>query len=291
MLITNQTMADYWFGPMHLLAGVGETLVLDDTSDTALYLLDDSVADSVNTLVQAGMITVTGANTPFPRPTGVPALLHGDGSPQGKVYGGQGSLYLRRDNTGGQTALLTKTTGVTYNTGWAAVSDPWSGLNQALGLQASVCPIQLLNSALTIALGYTKGCGVWLNAGTVITGLTVNVLTAGSGLTYAALGIYNADYALVASTASNTAPFETTGWAQLNLTSPYVVPTTGLYYLADLYVSGTGPTIACYEPGGTFTWTELAGQFPYWSGPSGESTLPATVTPTTAIDFHWMGAY
>jgi hypothetical protein len=124
VIITNQTSADYWFGPMHLPAGSGTgTLNLDDTSDTSLYLIDDAVADMVNTLFMASppMIAVTSYATPFPRPTGTPDVLHGIGSPQGLVYASQGSLYLRRDNPAANS-LYVKTTGVTYNTGWKCLT-------------------------------------------------------------------------------------------------------------------------------------------------------------------------
>ncbi len=122
MIITNQTSVDYWFGPMHLPAGSGQTLDLDDTSDTALYLIDDNVADQVNTLYQASppLILVTSAAAPFPRPTGTPDVLHGSGSPEGLVYAPQGSLYLRRDDPAA-TSPYVKTTGVTLNTGWVSV--------------------------------------------------------------------------------------------------------------------------------------------------------------------------
>jgi hypothetical protein len=53
-------------------------MTLDDTTDTSLYLTDDSVADAVNNLYNAGLISVTGAASPFPRPTGMPQVLHGD---------------------------------------------------------------------------------------------------------------------------------------------------------------------------------------------------------------------
>lgn len=123
MIITNQTASDYWFGPMHLPAGSGSTLDLDDTSDTSLYLIDDTIADQVNTLYQTDgpLILVTSAATPFPRPTGTPDVLHGVGSPQGLVYAPQGSLYLRRDNPA-TNSLYVKTTGVTYNTGWQSLT-------------------------------------------------------------------------------------------------------------------------------------------------------------------------
>jgi hypothetical protein len=46
MILTNQTGQDYWFGPLHLAAGIGQTLTVDDTTETSLYLSDDNVADS-----------------------------------------------------------------------------------------------------------------------------------------------------------------------------------------------------------------------------------------------------
>lgn len=126
MLITNLTGVDYWFGPMHLAAS--GTLTLDDTTDTSLYLLDDDVADSINTAVFSGLISVTNTNpnSPFPRPTGTPSVLHGNGSPNGVVYAPPGSLYLRRDVTTAAGALYAKTTGIDYNTGWLNPANPIS---------------------------------------------------------------------------------------------------------------------------------------------------------------------
>ena len=119
MLVTNQTTSDYWFGPLHLPAGVGEQITVDDTSENSLYLTSDQVADAINNLYLGGQITVSSAADPFPRPTGIPSLIHGDGAPEGKVYAPQGSVYMRRDGTttnGG--VLYLKTTGITINTGW-----------------------------------------------------------------------------------------------------------------------------------------------------------------------------
>jgi microcystin-dependent protein len=122
MLVTNQTSDDYWFGPLHLNAGVGTTLTVDDTSSTSLYLTNDSVADALNNLYNSGKILVSGQAQPFPRPTGIPQLLHGDGSPEGRIFAPQGSTYMRRDNTGASSTLYVKTTGVTISTGWQAIA-------------------------------------------------------------------------------------------------------------------------------------------------------------------------
>lgn len=119
MLVTNQTTSDVYFGPLHLAGGVGQTLTVDDTSATSLYLLDDSVADALNAAYWSGTITVSDEADPFPRPTGDPQVLHGSGDPEGLVYAPQGSIYLRRDalqtNGGG---IYIKTSGVTFNTLW-----------------------------------------------------------------------------------------------------------------------------------------------------------------------------
>jgi len=120
VLVTNQTTQDYWFGPLHLAAGVGEQLTVDDTTETSLYLTDDAVADAINNLYASGYITVSSAASPFPRPTGMPQVLHGDGSPEGLTYAPQGSLFLRRDG-GDAWHLYVKTTAVTVNTGWFAL--------------------------------------------------------------------------------------------------------------------------------------------------------------------------
>lgn len=120
MLVTNTTTQDYWFGPLHLLGGVGETLTVDDTTETSLYLTDDTVADAINNLYASEKITVSSAATPFPRPTGMPQVLHGDGSPEGLTYAPQGSLFLRRDG-GDAWHLYVKSTAVTVNTGWIAL--------------------------------------------------------------------------------------------------------------------------------------------------------------------------
>lgn len=123
MLVTNETTADLYFGPLHLGAGVGTQLVVDDTSATSLYLTSDLVADALNNAYNSGKITVTGAADPFPRPTGDPQFLHGSGTPEGLVFAPHGTIYLRRD--GVQTnggVIYTKTTGVTDSTGWVDIA-------------------------------------------------------------------------------------------------------------------------------------------------------------------------
>ncbi len=147
MLVTNQTTQDYWFGPLHLPAGVGQTLTVDDTSETSLYLTDDAVAEAISSAYLAGRITVDSAAPPFPRPTASPALLYGDGAPEGSVYAAQGSVYMRRDGTQPSDALYLKTTLCELNTGWIGAGMPtiaplaffsWQGFTPGINVMGSI---------------------------------------------------------------------------------------------------------------------------------------------------------
>jgi hypothetical protein len=132
MLLTNQTTQDYWFGPLHLAGGIGQTLTVDDTSDTSLYLTDEDVANAINSLSAAGRIVVSGASSAFPISLESPSFLFGDGSPEATIYAGQGSVYLRRDSLDPNAGVFFKTTGCELNTGWqpiaGATSVPYSTL-------------------------------------------------------------------------------------------------------------------------------------------------------------------
>jgi hypothetical protein len=121
MVITNQTSQDYWFGPFHLRAGVGQTLTLDDTTENSLYLRDDSLANAIRDADVAGVIQVSPSSKPYPRPTGSPELLFNTGSPEDSIYAHQGSVYLRSDSTDPKTGLYFKTTTCNENTGWETV--------------------------------------------------------------------------------------------------------------------------------------------------------------------------
>lgn len=176
MLVTNQTTVDYWFGPLHLPAGVGQTLTVDDTSATSLYLTNDSVADAINNLTASGKITVSSAAAPFPRPTGTPTLLHGDGSPEGSVFAPQGSIWMRRDGnlTNGGT-IYVKLTGATINTGWY-------DLAHALGV-ATVSPTGTVvpYTAATAPTGWLLCDGSAISRATYSTLFGVISTTYGSG--------------------------------------------------------------------------------------------------------------
>lgn len=173
MLVTNKTTSDIYFGPLHLEAGIGSTLEVDDTSATSLYLLNDAVADALNNAYAATRISVSDQAEPFPRPTGTPQLLHGLGDPEGMVYAAQGSVYMRRDGyTSNGGGLYVKMSGVTSST-------QWTDLATASGATAVLPPGLVMPFA-----GTTTPAG-WLACdGSAVSRSTYSLLFTAIGTTY-----------------------------------------------------------------------------------------------------------
>jgi hypothetical protein len=128
---------------------------------------------------------------------------------------------------------------------------------EALGLVAWTFHPSLATFAGTQA--NTHLGSVWLKKDTVVTYLAVPVTIAGSGGTVGQLGIYDKNLNLVASTANSPAAFASTGWRELALTAPYVVPADGLYYLASGFYGGTLPTVLNVQQNGGIIGQPLPG--------------------------------
>jgi hypothetical protein len=281
MVVTNQTAQDYWFGPLHLAAGVGQTLSVDDTTATSLYLKDDTVADALNILYASGKITVSGAAFPFPRPTGTPAVLNGDGSPEGLVYAAQGSVYFRRDKSG----IYQKTTGIHLNTGWVAVADsalkPSAATFESIPRQSADGNIAALTSAqLTLFAIYLPAAAV------------VASITAVSGATALATGLnqwfalYDGSLNKLAVSSDDTS----TAWAAntaktLALAAPFVTTYSGLYYLGVMVKATTPPTLV-----GTAAQAGVVGLTPKLAGTSTSGLTNPASAPSVAAALTTLGA-
>jgi hypothetical protein len=121
-----------------------------------------------------------------------------------------------------------------------------NALAQASGLVAWTADPALISTTRTDSSGTLHGGSVWLNQGDTISWLAELVTANGSGLTHGAFAIYDSNFHLVAQTDDNPNAFATApadSWVQLSLQSPYVVPTSGLYYLVDFLAGTTTPTI------------------------------------------------
>jgi hypothetical protein len=116
---------------------------------------------------------------------------------------------------------------------------------------------------------------IWLNAGVTVTNISFHsATTAASAPTHYVFALYDISRNLLASTADQTS----TAWAANTLktipvVTPYVIPTTGLYYLMLSVVATTVPTVK----GGTArTGGQLAGQAPILNGISSTTYTSGT---------------
>lgn len=239
MLITNLTVQDYWFGPLHLPGGNGSTLTVDDTNDTSLYLTDDSVADAINYLYAQipAKITVSTPAAPFPRPTGKPDVLHGDGSPEGLVYASEGTLFLRRDNAN----VYQKRSMVHVNVGWTALGQGDRNQQKILGRGYSGETYQLdtVVTSVNMTSGDCRAVSTGLLAGDKITNIIFFAWAAISTITTLKVGVFDSSGALLASSANSTTNVAANTLASYPLSTPFTVPSDGLYYLGLVVVATT----------------------------------------------------
>jgi len=283
MNITNLTSQDYWFGPLHLPANAVNFFV-DDVASTSLYLTDDSVADAINFLyAQVPVkITVTGQALPFPRPTGKPDLVHGDGSPEGLVYASEGTLYVRRDRSG----IYKKSTIVHLNTGWDLVGD----LDPLRPSAATVNSASIARANANADLAALTTAQLTFVAVYLQAGVPVNSITAVSGSTAAGtpvnqwFALYDQNLIKLAVTADDTS----TAWAAnsaktLAISGAFTPTYTGLHYLGVMVKATTVPTLA-----GSATRVGVTGLAPKTAGTStsgltNPASAPATAAALTAI--------
>jgi len=123
-------------------------------------------------------------------------------------------------------------------------------LAQASGLVAWTSDPALINATAADSSGSIHGGSVWLQQGKTIKWLAEFLNAQGSGMTHGGFAIYNANLQLVAQTADSPSAFQTTpngSWVKLSLTSPYTVPSSGLYYFADLFAGSSPPSMGIVE--------------------------------------------
>jgi hypothetical protein len=126
---------------------------------------------------------------------------------------------------------------------------------------------------------------IWLPAGVTITNISFHSATTAAGTpTHYVFALYDAARALLATTADQlTAAWAANTIKTLAVGTPYLVPTTGLYYLMLSVVATTVPTI---KGGTALTGGQLQGQVPILRGLSSTTyatgTAPASLAALTA---------
>ena len=183
---------------------------------------------------------------------------------------------------------------------WKAPAERDQAVIAAAGMLSWSFDPAIARSGLTLAGGTARSRMLGLVAGETVTGLVVMLWTAavGTAPTSFKLGLYQAgspNATLVAQTGelAADAAWTTTGYKSFPLTSPYVVPTTGGYYVAALMVGAFGTTQpqVALGIGSSVVLVPIAGALPLALAPSGLSALPATIsTGFRDGQFLWVGA-
>ena len=218
----------------------------------------------------------------------------GDGSPEGVVTAGIGTLYLRSDGSSG-TVLYIKESG-TGSTGWKAATTAGAvGANvDAVGssfYRANMPRNVVAGNLSALTTQVMLSTAIYLYAGDVVTNLTfLSGGTAANTPTNWWFALYDtaSTPALIAQTADQTS----TAWAAntpktLALSAPYTVTTSGLHYASVMVKATAVPTLAgaAALENAAAAGAVVSGQktLAQTSGSSLTATAPATITSGTAV--------
>lgn len=137
---------------------------------------------------------------------------------------------------------------------------------------------------------------VYLFAGETLTTAHLFVTTAGTTVTLGKVGLYAADGTRLALSANQTAAWEATGLKSIAFGTPYVVPTSGIYYLAVVTkASVLTPQIMASSNSAASTLLICANPIPGgvapWGSQTGQTDLPSpgVIAAGTAPVIRWIG--
>ena len=118
---------------------------------------------------------------------------------------------------------------------------------------------------------------VYLFQGEVVTNLYAYTTVAGAGQTSVWMALFNSALSQVAITADVKAVFAATaGQMTCPLTTPYVIPADGAYYIALLGVGGTQPTVGRSNNTTGTTTDAINGGLRPFGAQAGQATMPGT---------------
>lgn len=147
---------------------------------------------------------------------------------------------------GAVSALQSRSTASIRSLRSLAVPGAADPVVQGSGLVAWTVDPVLTAGQIADSSGSIHGGSVWLNAGDTVSWLAEVVVSDGVGMTHGGFAIYDSNLDLVSQTADTPGAFQTAptdSWVKLPLTTPYTVPSSGIYYLVDLLAGSTMPRI------------------------------------------------
>lgn len=192
------------------------------------------------------------------------------------------------------TRISVNTASVAANTASIAALRASGGMPMDFVLQNWSFDPAIAAASVVPTSGTINMSKMWINAGSVSAlGVIVSApgvtLTAGQNL----MGLYDQGGNLIGQTADQSASWVTAGYKQIALTSLANIPSSGFYYVA--YMSN-GATPAALTRGANNSATAAnlnltADQARFATGPTGQTSLPASVTMsarTPTSQTYWM---
>lgn len=176
-------------------------------------------------------------------------LLSGSGTPEAKVTGSVGDVYLRTDGAGG-TVFYVKESGENTNTGWVAHAATTTAtgsrpelvvagrklISETFNLLVAAQGASTTSSVLTEEV---RANLIGLKAGDICTGVVFNMSVSAPTSTNARVGLWNKAGELLAKSADRHTEL-TSEKKEWNFESPFEVPLTEAYYVGYFNVLSAG---------------------------------------------------
>lgn len=125
--------------------------------------------------------------------------------------------------------------------------------------------------------------GVQLHAGQVVSRISIGISTAGNGTSLSKVGLYDASGNRLARSADQASAWDTAGLKNIDMITPYTIPTSGWYYVA--FVAKTATTMPTPVVSIATSSVVLGAIGPFnggstlkWGVQTGQTDLPATAT-------------
>ena len=175
---------------------------------------------------------------------------------------------------------------MTWRAALVPVVAPLRLLAQGQGFLAESAPRSLAQSTTVLASGGVYFVGIGLNQGDVVTNIHLRLISPlAVGVTACRVGLYDRAGNLLAQSADLGNSWESGAFKTHPLIAPYIVPTTGLYYVA-LFCTfiTTAPTVV-RTTGITGVFEAAAGGAILCGTQSGQVALPnpATITNSGSV--------
>lgn len=162
---------------------------------------------------------------------------------------------------------------------------------EALGVIAETFPVGSYVSTATTNSGFVFGGAVYLFAGETITGAIIVITTGGSGMTLSKVGLLDSSFARVAISADQGAAWETPDKYSIAFTASYPVTADGVYYPVMIQTASSTQATTIRGSANANASKRIGSNAWLSFQQSGQSDIPATVTPSATTNLFYIGLY